>query len=124
MLRKYILIVALFFSLLACSQAAPTPSRPDVVPLNAMWIGGVDGGAWVIISKPANQPPHVYYGEIYGDQAGDKWYVGRLALHPANDPVFDMNDPETFSVWDGDNLLLKDGRVLKAMDPFNPFSGN
>jgi hypothetical protein len=121
MLRNRIFIVTLLFSMLACSQASSPPGRPDGVPSNAMWIGGVDGGAWVVVSKPADQPPHVYYGEIYGDQAGDKWYVGRLALHPPNDPVLNMNDPETFGMWDGDNLLLNDGRVLKAMDPFNPF---
>lgn len=122
--RNSMLFVALLFSMLACSQASSPPSRPNTVPQQAMWIGGLDGGAWVVVSKPADQPPHIYYGEIYGDQAGDKWYVGRLELQPANGPVLDMDNPETFSVWDGDNLLLKDGRVLKAMDTFNPFGDN
>jgi hypothetical protein len=107
--------------MLACSQADSPPNRPKTVPSQAMWIGGVDGGAWVVMSKPADQLPHIYYAEIYGDQAGDKWYIGRLELQPANDPVLDMTDPETFGVWDGDNLQLKDGRILRAMDPFDPF---
>lgn len=104
-----------------CLSVSCQPARPASVPNDAMWIGGIDGGAWVLLRKQTNQADYVYYAEIYGDQAGDPWYIGRLEVIPHSNPDIPLDDPEAYGVWDGDNLLLNDGRLMRTIDNFNPF---
>lgn len=115
----------LFFSFLllfaACSSQSSTPARPDSVPKDAMWVGGIDGGAWVLLKNKQSNPEYIYYAEIYGDQAGDRWYIGKLEVEPHSSATVPLDNPDAFGVWDGDNLLLKDGRVMRATDAFDPF---
>lgn len=106
----------------ACSTDIDPPLRPDGVPENAMWIGGIDGGAWVLLERRVGDPPRIYRAQVFGDQVGDKWYVGRLEIGPNIAAVESITDPEVFQIWDGDNLLLKDGRIMVAIDPYDPFA--
>ena len=117
---KWILVV-LAIMVVSCSSQTQEPARPATVPNEAMWIGGVDGGAWVLLRKQENQPEYYYYAEIYGDQAGDPWYIGRLEVVPHSRPEVPLGNPGAYGVWDGDNLLLEDGRTMRAIDKFDPF---
>ena len=118
---KPIFLYIVIFVLVACSAQDQTPQRPESVPSNAMWIGGIDGGAWVLLKKNESDPAYIYQAEIYGDQAGDQWYKGKLEVVPHNQPTVPLNNAEAFGVWDGDNLMLKDGRTMRAIDEFDPF---
>jgi len=86
-------LVCYFFTA-ACSPQNPTPARPDSVPKEAMWIGGIDGGAWILLNKKKSDPEYVYRAEIYGDQAGDRWYIGRLEVEPHTRPNVPLDSPE------------------------------
>jgi hypothetical protein len=121
---KPLILYCCIFILAACTaqeQMPQTPQRPESVPSDAMWIGGIDGGAWVLLKKNESDPAYIYYGEIYGDQAGDRWYIGKLEVVPHTQPVVPLHNPEVLGVWDGDNLLLKDGRKMRAIETFDPF---
>lgn len=118
---KPLVLLLCFLVFTACSYDAQSPQRPESVPTDAMWIGGVDGGAWVLLKKNAGDPEYIYRVEIYGDQAGDKWYIGKLEVVPNSQPDVPLDNPDAFGVWDGDNLLLEDGRTMRAVDPYDPF---
>lgn len=109
------------FSLLiaGCDSSEPraveAPPRPAGVPENAKWVGGIDGGVFAVVEKREGVKPDLYYyGEIYFS-SGELWYKGALALEPSTSS-FDPARSNLFSGWDGDALLLTDGRVLRAVD--------
>lgn len=113
--------IVLTLLLVSCSSKSNNPARPESVPQAAMWIGGLDGGAWVLLQKKDNHPDYIYYAEVYGDQAGDPWYIGRLEVLPHSRPKVPLENPEAYGVWDGESLLLEDGRSMRAIDKFDPF---
>ncbi|OMH38879.1 hypothetical protein [Motiliproteus sp. MSK22-1] len=125
LIRKLASIMLILCLLNSCGQDQETeltiPNRPNSVPDNAMWLGGTDGGAWVVLSKLKDDPSSIYRAEVYGDHAGEKWYIGRLKIEPDTGADIKLDNPKIFGVWDGDNLLLNDGRVLKSIDEFDPF---
>ena len=100
MIRKFVFFILILCSLNSCGQDEKTelitPVRPDPVPDKAMWIGGVDGGAWVLLSKLKDDPAGIYRAEVYGDQAGDKWYIGRLKIEPETGMPIQLDNPEIF----------------------------
>jgi len=114
------------FALTSCEDASQSeadfePERPSGVPETAMWIGGVDGGAYVLIEQDDDPGDGIYQASVYGDQAGELWYDGHLKLEPDVEPLPDVSEPSTFSFWDGDILALTDGRRLRSIDEFDPF---
>ncbi|MCP4338821.1 MAG: hypothetical protein GY799_08010 [Desulfobulbaceae bacterium] len=117
--KRFFIIVTILLA--SCSSENYEPTRPVPVPNEAMWIGGIDGGAWVLLRKQENQPDHIYYAEVYGDQVGDPWYIGRLEVIPHSKPNVPLDNPEAYGVWDGDSLLLEDGRSMRTIDKFDPF---
>ncbi len=56
-------------ALLGCKfEKATTAVRPDNVPVEAIWGGGVDGGTWLHCLPP--ETPFRYYCEVYDDFSG------------------------------------------------------
>lgn len=96
-----------------------TSQRPQGVPESAFWIGGADGGVFIVVQKNKELQAHIYYSEIYHDQTGELWYKGRLAMQPSDQPYVDHTKQELFMSWDGESLHLSDGRVLQAIDKQN-----
>jgi hypothetical protein len=88
--------------------------RPEGVPAQAFRIGGAEGGVYVALSKAATDPAAFYRGSVFEEHSGALWYKGPLKLVPADSPPIDIKDASLFSGWDGDALLLKDGRKLVA----------
>jgi hypothetical protein len=114
---QLIVVLILTLLLLACeAQNSPTksPPLPNGVPKEAMWIGGVDGGVFVVLTKAPE--PRTFLAEVYFDQSGELWYKGRLQLESENQSEFDYTNAAAYTAWDGDTLYLTDGRELKAMD--------
>jgi hypothetical protein len=117
LLRQWILVLSFSMLLFACEAqdtSLEPPPRPDGVPKEALWVGGADGGVFLVLEKTAE--PQTFSAEIYFDQSGELWYKGRLKLEPGSSVDFDYKNAATFSAWDGDTLYLSDGRQLKAID--------
>ncbi len=91
--------------------SAVIPPRPDNIPEKALWVGGPDGGMYVLVHKNNSDSPAIYDAAIYYD-SGDVSYQGRLVINTPDNPQFNYNDVNSYSGWDGDTLYLQDGRQL------------
>lgn len=89
------------------------PSKPTSVPESAFWVGGLDGGVFVLIKKKKSDPPNEYWGEVYY-VSGDIAYKGKMLLTPEGGNIIDYTDSEIFQGWDGDTLYVSGNRQLKT----------
>jgi hypothetical protein len=71
-------LLATVVSLTACSSTA-TPVRPNAVPSEAVWAGGVDGGAW-ILCVPSFKEPHLGYACTVYNDSGSIWAKGSFIV--------------------------------------------
>ena len=100
----------------ACRAEPPAegPPRPGRVPPRAIWLSGADGGAWVaLLSMPTDSSREVM--ALVFRPNGSIWYKGELALTPSSGPPVDLTDKAQLVGWDGEALMLKDGRSLRAV---------
>jgi hypothetical protein len=113
--RTLAFAVVLCLPLLACQQGSELepPPRPRGVPAEALWAGGVDGGDFIQLS-PA-KAAGIYSAKIYNDHSGELDFRGALRLSKPSAAPIDVNDPKTYSGWDGETLHLRDGRSLKQV---------
>ena len=112
------LSILLVFSLVSCERNNDEPSeltRPSSVPSEALWVGGVDGGVYVIVTKEKNNKPEIYNATIYFSN-GDVDFKGKLIINNVENPMFNYNDVNSYGGWDGDTLYLQDGRSLSIVD--------
>ena len=107
-----LLIPALLLA--ACHEKQQSAFRPPQVPREAFWLGGPDGGVFVVVQKRPQDPRPLYQGRIFYPH-GEPWYEGPLALEPSDRPDVDLRDSKVFVGWDGERLLLSDGRSLRAI---------
>lgn len=91
--------------------SAVIPPRPDSIPEKALWVGGPDGGMYVLVQKNNSDSPTIYDAAIYYDSGGVS-YQGRLVINTPDNPQFNYNDVNSYSFWDGSVLALQDGRHL------------
>lgn len=103
------LMVALFFC--TATPGETPPQRPAAVPVEALWIGGPDGGVFVTLQAKSTTRG-VYFAKVYADWTGEVLYQGRLILVPAQPALASIQDPALFVAWDGSALLLADGRRM------------
>ena len=89
------------------------PVRPAQVSADSAWVGGLDGGVFVLVS-PTDIQAGIYNAEIYY-VSGDLAYKGSMKLSPA-DAMFDPVRKSDYEGWDGDTLYLSHGRTLSVMD--------
>lgn len=89
-------------------------TRPKNIPESAIWVGGADGGVYVLVSE-VSKNRNVYFGKVFHEN-GNVWYKGRLILSPKNSsPPGNLIDENLYTGWDGDTLYLKNGSVLKTI---------
>jgi hypothetical protein len=62
----------------ARSAEVDAPPRPQGVPAKAVWAGGLDGGAFILLSPAA--PAGRYAGKIYDDNTGEVIFSGTLRV--------------------------------------------
>lgn len=116
LLKFGVLLGSLLF-LMSCDQgqmAEEEPARPASVPINALWVGGVDGGVYVVVRKLEGDGPNIYDAEIY-HSVGEIDYKGKLSINSEENTEFDYTQKDSYSGWDGDTLYLRDGRQLKIV---------
>ncbi len=90
-------------------------TRPNSVPAHALWVGGIDGGVYILITKNIDNEPRIYNAVIY-HEIGSIEYKGRLIINSSNTPLFDYENASSYSMRDGDTLYLRDERYLKEID--------
>ena len=111
-----LLVVVILLTLVGCDSQYPatTLERPETVPVNAIWVGGMEGGVYVLLAKPADREKHIYTGTIFYEN-GEPWYRGEMALSPADASFTDIDREESYVGWDGETLYLSGERSLKAL---------
>ena len=80
------------------------PVRPECVPTEAKWVGGVDGGYYYDLKSDFSDTSHfVIYYDFSGDKAYDGWFVCDSNFERiANQDWRDMVD-----FYDGEKLIMK-----------------
>lgn len=73
--------------------------------------GRIDGGDFILLS-PA-EPDGTHAAKIDNDHSGDLEFSGKLRLKEPSQAPINVNDPKTYSGWDGESLFLRDGRILR-----------
>jgi hypothetical protein len=126
--KSLLLIVLLFF--MGCSQGdVNPPARPNDVPKNARWGGGVDGGRWFSCEK-SNKEWHYHcavYDDNYGKVVDEGEYVlksyywskekGEAVIENLSSTTFD------YSYFDGDTIGLVNSIALIKEESTNPGQG-
>lgn len=107
---KQIITCIVILFLFACQPVTSSEpqQRPEPVPTAALWVGGVDGGVYVDISRNTDN----YSGTVYTDNTGDIWYSGNFKY--TGTAEFDVKDAASYTGWDGEMLYLANGEYLKA----------
>ena len=106
---KALFTVAISSALLACTPVSDSaPEHPQRVPESAVWVGGADGGVFVLIEKENGE----YQGAVYAMETGAIWYEGPLEY--SGEAGFDLDASETYTAWDGDDLYLTNGERLSV----------
>lgn len=111
-MRTLVLVLAAILAL-GGAAAASEPLRPAGVPAKAFWLGGPDGGVFVVLKRQQGTVSASYSGAVYHPD-GSLWYQGKFVLQPANGGSVDPEERGQFAGWDGTQLLLQDGRALIA----------
>ncbi len=111
-----IILPALFIVFLtACTEKEyeqSIPERPTNVPKNAIWVGGLDGGVFVLLET---SDATKYSGEVYYSH-GPLSYEGAFKIFPEDAPPIDLNNHEAYQGWDGDTLYFTKGRQLVVIE--------
>ncbi|OMH27150.1 hypothetical protein [Motiliproteus sp. MSK22-1] len=114
-----LILLVVIFGLISCQESETElsdPPAPNSVPSGSVWVGGLDGGVFVFITKPSEYPKHLYEGEIHY-VSGDLSYKGKLEIFPKEQPNIDFNVKSSFEGWDGDTLYLINDFYLKIYEP-------
>ena len=115
--RGYVSILV-FMLIIGCEKepSAPAePPRPQNVPSASVWVGGLDGGVFVLVRKTEKAGKDMYSGEIYY-VSGDLAYKGLMKRFPSGAADFDPTKKESFEGWDGDTLYLRNDQHLKTQE--------
>ncbi len=110
----YLLLVT--FSLCACDIEEEIEYKTG--PEGSWWVGGADGGVYILISDDENTDDKIYYGKIFYDSDKTIWYEGPLELE--GNLEFSVENREQYLGWDGENLHLIESSYLKAINPVPP----
>lgn len=97
-----------------CQEEAQNKAGPN----GSWWVGGDDGGVFVLVKEDGNPHDDIFTGAIYFEHDQSPWYQGRLRL--VGKPSLDINDQSQYLGWDGERLLLDGGATLEAVDPASP----
>jgi hypothetical protein len=109
-----LLMISLLWGCSNSNNDSDVQIRPDTVPENALWVGGHDGGVYVVIEKNISDKSTIYRAKIY-HASGDLDYKGKLSINSSKSSNFKYKNIHSYSAWDGDTLYLVDGRELKII---------
>lgn len=117
-LTKYVSIIVLLCTLSVAvfvykniEIESEIPPKPTSIPTGSLWVGGLDGGVYILLNKLAQDKLTIYDAKIFYSE-GTVSYIGKLVINTPENPSFDYADISFYTGWDGDTLYLKDGRTL------------
>jgi hypothetical protein len=87
--------------------------RPPGVPAEAVFVGGEDGGVYLVCAAH-ERAPGLYRCTVYADFDGSVEEEGVFALLPPGGAAFDPRDASSFTGWSEGSIYLRDGRTLEA----------
>lgn len=99
------------------------PSKPKSVPEEAFWVGGIDGGNFILIRKKANGNS-MFSVQIYNDYTGDLEYSGTLQYSGNVTGGKSFGDPTFYQGWDGEKLHLTNGETMSTYKDDNLANGS
>ena len=121
MLRFVVIALAELAACLLMAGPVTPPNRAHGVPLEAMWAGGPDGGAWILCQAQQHSIER-YQCKVYNDQSGNMVASGSYVIRKStwnrdqNTAVFLPVDtlPKVlrYSSFDGKVIKLDDSIVL------------
>lgn len=103
------LVFTILIILIGCSTKVVPPPRAAGIPLDAVWVGGADGGAWF----KSQQQGQFYYCQVYNDQTGKVWAEGlfKATGNLQKMPKGNLN----YEGFDGEGIQLEDGIYLEPI---------
>lgn len=111
-------LAIMVMALTVFSTGCETESEPKIGPNGSWWVGGADGGVFVLVKEDANPDDDLYSGTIWFDQDQSLWYEGPLRL--VGKPTINPDDRDQYLGWDGERLYLEGGAWLEAVEPVPP----
>lgn len=115
--------LALALSVAACSRrVTPPPPRPVGVPADAVWAGGLEGGAFIRCVAAGREPTTAFDCVVFHERAGDVIVRGRFVTRP----TFETSLRElrrSYAAFDGSAILLVNGVALTRDSGHVPFAG-
>jgi|HubBroStandDraft_1064217.scaffolds.fasta_scaffold411517_1 hypothetical protein len=114
-------IICLVAAIVYQSLAGAQPLAPLSVPKDAFWVGGPDGGVFATITP--GDASRQFRAEIYSE-TGALLYSGPLYLDKGGPTLKTPNDPNLYNGWDGEEMLLSDGRKLRVPRHTRPTPAN
>jgi hypothetical protein len=109
-------VVALLVLLMGCKVRFSEPPRPSGVPKESLWVGGADGGVFVQI-REVTKSNSMYRMVVYHGRTGEILFRGLAELRPAGKGRLNIDDPGSYSGWDGEKMILSDERTLEPIKP-------
>lgn len=94
--------------LVACTSEVEPPKRLANIPPEAVWVGGADGGAWILCKEDRGRN----FCTIYNDTNGEVWVSDYFVLEVSGRSVSEQELHYDF--FDGERIRLSDGRVLRS----------
>jgi len=113
LVKNWLLLMLAIILVLVSLELSAEPARPARLPKEAFWLGGSDGGVFVLLKRKDDHGLSSYTGTIYHPY-GAVWYKGSFILSPAGSNSIDPARQGQFVGWDGTQILLEDGRSLVA----------
>lgn len=95
--------------IVACTSKVEAPKRLPGIPPDAVWVGGRDGGAWILCRDDGGRN----FCTIYNDASPEVWIQAFFVLEGSSRGV--SVQELRYDFFDGDRIRLVDGRVLTRM---------
>jgi len=86
------------------------PDKLQSIPSEAVWVGGIDGGAWYLCKKISSYKADCI---IYNDNTGEVWESGIFSTKNGSLEEIDFLNSKSYREFNGDRLLLSNGAILK-----------
>lgn len=87
--------------------------RPAAVPPAAAWIGGPDGGVFIVLTPDPGRG--AFACTVYNDHTGEVEAAGFCRPSGISKAKFEPGIPE-ISAWDGENLHLARGDAMPLLN--------
>lgn len=106
--RPYPLLMACLLA--ACDSGINPPERLPSIPVEAVWVGGADGGAWIRCKEDGV----LNFCTVYNEHTGEVWADGRFVVKGQTQGV--PSEELKYDYFDGQHIGLIDGRLLEPAE--------